>query len=59
MDNFHIEAAISEKTHLLLLTGQIGGRLFEFFAQHGNGGLPLGIGRRQQRLDKLVRHAFG
>ena len=26
---------------------------------HGNGGLPLGIGRRQQWLDKLAGHAFG
>ena len=59
MDSFHVEAAIGEKTHLLLLAGQIGGRLFEFFAQHGNGGLPFGIGRRQQWLDKLAGHAFG
>ena len=59
MDHFHVETAISEKAHLLLPAGQIGGRLFEFFAQQRNSRVQRRVALWQQRLDKLVGHAFG
>ena len=41
VDGVHIEAAIGEKPRLFLFVFQIGGGLFEFFAQHGDCGLQF------------------
>ena len=55
----HIKAAISQKTHLFVFFGHIGGGVAEFFVQYGDGRLLLGVGIGQVLADGVGVHAFG
>ena len=49
-----VEAAVGEEAGGALLCGEIGGGLFELFAQHGAGGGAFAVAAGQSGFDEFV-----